>query len=157
GVKKSSTDSFKEQGPGAIEFYTKVKSVIWITRCNGKVGKWESGKVGRWEKKKRSHDAVFSSAPFPFWSFSAWPTFSPAHFPTFPPAHFPPVPLRPRMVFIVPPLGALRGDMGIDLRRYQVGVAEQFLHAPQIGPGVKEVRGKTVTQLVGSEMRVQAR
>jgi acyl-CoA reductase-like NAD-dependent aldehyde dehydrogenase len=27
GVKKSSTDSFKEQGPGAIEFYTKLKSV----------------------------------------------------------------------------------------------------------------------------------
>ncbi len=27
GVKKSSTDSFKEQGPGAIEFYTKVKTV----------------------------------------------------------------------------------------------------------------------------------
>ena len=27
GVKKSSTDSFKEQGPGAIEFYSKVKTV----------------------------------------------------------------------------------------------------------------------------------
>lgn len=27
GVKKSSTDSFKEQGPGAIEFYTKLKTV----------------------------------------------------------------------------------------------------------------------------------
>lgn len=27
GVKKSSTDSFKEQGPGAIEFYTRVKTV----------------------------------------------------------------------------------------------------------------------------------
>ena len=27
GVKKSSTDSFKEQGAGAIEFYTKLKTV----------------------------------------------------------------------------------------------------------------------------------
>ena len=27
GVKKSSTDSFKEQGPGAIDFYTRVKTV----------------------------------------------------------------------------------------------------------------------------------
>jgi acyl-CoA reductase-like NAD-dependent aldehyde dehydrogenase len=27
GVKKSSTDSFKEQGPGAIEFYSKLKTV----------------------------------------------------------------------------------------------------------------------------------
>ena len=27
GVKKSSTDSFKEQGPGAIEFYSKIKTV----------------------------------------------------------------------------------------------------------------------------------
>lgn len=27
GVKKSSTDSFKEQGPGAIEFYTRIKTV----------------------------------------------------------------------------------------------------------------------------------
>src|SRR5205085_9920533 len=27
GVKKSSTDSFKEQGAGAIEFYSKVKTV----------------------------------------------------------------------------------------------------------------------------------
>lgn len=27
GVKKSSTDSFKEQGPGAVDFYTRVKTV----------------------------------------------------------------------------------------------------------------------------------
>jgi alpha-ketoglutaric semialdehyde dehydrogenase len=27
GVKKSSTDSFKEQGPGAIEFYTRLKTI----------------------------------------------------------------------------------------------------------------------------------
>jgi acyl-CoA reductase-like NAD-dependent aldehyde dehydrogenase len=27
GVKKSSTDSFKEQGAGAVEFYTKLKTV----------------------------------------------------------------------------------------------------------------------------------
>jgi aldehyde dehydrogenase (NAD+) len=27
GVKKSSTDSFKEQGPGAVEFYTRLKTV----------------------------------------------------------------------------------------------------------------------------------
>ena len=27
GVKKSSTDSFKEQGPGAVEFYSKLKTV----------------------------------------------------------------------------------------------------------------------------------
>ena len=27
GVKKSSSDSFKEQGPGAIDFYTRIKTV----------------------------------------------------------------------------------------------------------------------------------
>jgi aldehyde dehydrogenase (NAD+) len=27
GVKKSSTDSFKEQGAGAVDFYTKTKTV----------------------------------------------------------------------------------------------------------------------------------
>jgi aldehyde dehydrogenase (NAD+) len=27
GVKKSSTDSFREQGPGAIEFYSRLKTV----------------------------------------------------------------------------------------------------------------------------------
>ncbi|HEY0551056.1 MAG TPA: aldehyde dehydrogenase family protein, partial [Verrucomicrobiae bacterium] len=27
GVKKSSTDSFKEQGAGAIDFYTRIKTV----------------------------------------------------------------------------------------------------------------------------------
>ncbi len=27
GVKKSSTDSFKEQGGGAIDFYTRIKTV----------------------------------------------------------------------------------------------------------------------------------
>jgi aldehyde dehydrogenase (NAD+) len=27
GIKKSSTDSFKEQGAGAIDFYTRIKTV----------------------------------------------------------------------------------------------------------------------------------
>jgi aldehyde dehydrogenase (NAD+) len=33
GVKKSSTDSFREQGPGAIEFYSRLKTVYLDYSC----------------------------------------------------------------------------------------------------------------------------
>ena len=39
-----------------------------------------------------------------------------------------------------------RADMCINLRCYQALVAEQFLHAADIGAAIQEVRGKTVPQ-----------
>src|SRR5690606_37841903 len=39
-----------------------------------------------------------------------------------------------------------RIDLGVDLRRSQARVAEQFLQAAQIGAGAEEVRGEAVTE-----------
>jgi hypothetical protein len=36
-------------------------------------------------------------------------------------------------------LEALGREVGVDLGPGEVGVAQQFLHAPQIGPGVEQV------------------
>jgi hypothetical protein len=38
------------------------------------------------------------------------------------------------------------GDVGIDFRRADVGVAEQFLDDPQIGAVLQQMRGETVAQ-----------
>ena len=46
-------------------------------------------------------------------------------------------------------------DMRIDLRRDEVRVAQQFLDAPQIGPGIEQVRRVTVTEFVRSELRIE--
>src|ERR1700722_9392050 len=54
----------------------------------------------------------------------------------------------PRMGLLVSALQALRGDMGINLCRGQVRVAQQLLHAAQIRPGVQNVRGEAVPQFV---------
>ena len=60
------------------------------------------------------------------------------------------------MGLIVGALQSLGRDVGIDLRRDQVGVAQQFLHAAQIRPGVQQVCGETVAQFVRRHVRVQS-
>src|SRR3984957_19777118 len=50
-------------------------------------------------------------------------------------------------------LGALVEHMRIDLRRRNIGVAEQVLHDAQIGAVLQQVAGESVTQ----DMRADAR
>ena len=54
-------------------------------------------------------------------------------------------PLEPRLI-----------DVGINLRRGDAGVAEQFLHLPQVGAARQEVRRKTVPQGVGADVGARA-
>ena len=63
--------------------------------------------------------------------------------------------LRPRMRGVVGPLEPFGGQVGIDLGRDQVRVAEQFLHAAQVRARVEQVRRVAVPQLVRRQVRVQ--
>ena len=47
--------------------------------------------------------------------------------------------------------------MRVDLRRDQALVAEQFLHAADVGAAVEQVRGETVSQRVGRRAPIEAR
>ncbi len=47
---------------------------------------------------------------------------------------------------------ALPGDMGVDLGGGERGMAEQGLHAAQVGAGVQEMGGKGVAQFVGGDV-----
>lgn len=59
------------------------------------------------------------------------------------------------MGLVVGALEAFGGKMSIDLGGREVGVAEEFLHAPKVRAGVEQVRGVTVAQLMWCEARVQ--
>ena len=52
-------------------------------------------------------------------------------------------------------LQSLSGDMRVNLRRDQMRVAEQFLHAAQIRARVQQVRRVTVPQLVRRQARIE--
>ena len=52
------------------------------------------------------------------------------------------------MGLIVGALETFGGQVRIDLGCHQMGVAKQFLHAAQIGPGIQQVGGKAVAQVV---------
>ena len=58
-----------------------------------------------------------------------------------------------RVVGALQPFG---GDVGIDLGRDQVRVAEQLLHAAQVRAGVEQVRRVAVPQLVRCQVRIEA-
>ena len=53
-------------------------------------------------------------------------------------------------------LQSFGGHVRINLRRDEMRVAEQFLHAPQIRAGVQQVRRVTVPQLVRRQARIQS-
>ena len=64
--------------------------------------------------------------------------------------------LRPGVRRVVGSLEPFCGQVGVDLGRDQVRVAEQLLDAAQVGARVKEVGRVTVPQLVRRQVRVQA-
>ena len=43
------------------------------------------------------------------------------------------------------------GHVGVDLRRRQVGVAEQLLHRSEVGSALEQVGGVRMTECVGME------
>ncbi len=52
---------------------------------------------------------------------------------------------------------AVAGDVGVDLRRADIRVAEQFLDDAQVSAMLEQVRGETVTQHVGRDVARNAR
>src|SRR5205807_2385143 len=52
---------------------------------------------------------------------------------------------------------AVGGHVGVNLRGAQAAVAEQLLHAADVGPAVEQVRGEAVPQAVRAGARVEAR
>ena len=50
----------------------------------------------------------------------------------------------------------LDGDVGIDLRRHEMGVAEEFLDAAEVGAAIEKMRGVTVAEFVGREFRIES-
>src|SRR6266571_3456037 len=60
------------------------------------------------------------------------------------------------MGLVVGAFEPLRAHVRVNLRRGQVRMAEEFLHAPQVCARIKHVGRVTVPQLVRSQMRVQA-
>ena len=56
---------------------------------------------------------------------------------------------------VVSLLQPLRRDVRVDLRRDEMRVAEQFLHAPQIRARVQQMRRVTVPQLVRRQTRIK--
>src|SRR5262249_57385633 len=64
--------------------------------------------------------------------------------------------IRARMSLLVTLLQALRRHMCVDLRRRQIAMAEQLLHAADVGAAVEQVRGEAVPQAVRARARVEA-
>ena len=57
------------------------------------------------------------------------------------------------VVSFLQPLG---GDVGVNLRRDEMRVAEQFLHAPQIRTRVQQVRRVTVPQFMRGQAGIES-
>ena len=61
------------------------------------------------------------------------------------------------MKLLVDRLEAVAIDVGVVLRRADVGVAEQFLHRAQVGAAGEQVRGEAVPQRVRADLGVAGR
>ena len=59
------------------------------------------------------------------------------------------VPSRARMRMAIDVEQMRRIDRGIDLRRTEASVAQQFLQRPQIRPAAKQMRSEGMAQRVG--------
>jgi len=57
------------------------------------------------------------------------------------------------VVGLLQPLG---GDVGVNLRRNEMRVAKQFLHASQIRAGIQQVCRVAVPQLVRRQARIES-
>ena len=64
--------------------------------------------------------------------------------------------LSTRMRFVIGAFEAVGGDMGIDLRGDEMGVAKEFLYAAEIGAGIEHVRGVAVAEFVRGEVGIEA-
>ena len=64
--------------------------------------------------------------------------------------------LSTRMGGIVGFFEALDGDVSVDLRGGEVGVAEEFLDAAEIGAAIEEMRGVTVAEFMRSDRGIEA-
>src|SRR5438128_1760057 len=62
----------------------------------------------------------------------------------------------PWMSLIIGTIQAISGDVCVNLRSDQMSVAEQFLHASQIGPGIEQMCGVAMAELMRRDLRVQA-
>ena len=58
------------------------------------------------------------------------------------------------MRFVVGFFDALHRDMGVNLRRRQVGVSEERLDASQIGAVIQKMGGKAVTKFVWADPKL---
>src|SRR5579885_3823161 len=67
-----------------------------------------------------------------------------------------PHPSRTRVGLLVALLKAVGRHVGVNLRGAQAAVAEQFLHAADVGAVVEQVGGEAVPQRVRAGPRVQA-
>src|SRR4029450_9315786 len=61
--------------------------------------------------------------------------------------------LSERMMLLDEPPEPLLDDMGVDLRRRDVGVAEELLHRAKIGATLEEMAGKGMTEDVRRDAR----
>lgn len=61
--------------------------------------------------------------------------------------------LRPRMRAVIRLAEALLGDVGVDLRRGEGGVAEQALDGAEIRAGIQQMRREAVAELVGEILK----
>ena len=67
-----------------------------------------------------------------------------------------PIPLAgPRMRFVIDAGEVLKIKVGIDLRRADIGVTQQFLHPPQVSAGLQKVRGEGMAQQVRAHACIQ--
>ena len=60
------------------------------------------------------------------------------------------------MRFLVRRLEIARADVRVDLRRDEAFVAEEFLHAADVGAAVEQMRGEAVAERVGRSPLVEA-
>ena len=61
------------------------------------------------------------------------------------------------MSFLVRRLQIAGADVRIDLRRHQALVPQEFLHAPNIGTAIEQMRRKAVAQRVGRSSLIEPR
>ena len=60
------------------------------------------------------------------------------------------------MRFVVGSFETLGGDMRVHLGSGQMGMPQQFLNAPEIGPCVQQVGGVTMSQFVRRQTWIQS-
>ncbi len=60
------------------------------------------------------------------------------------------------MCLVIGALQSLGGEVRVHLSRHEMRVAQEFLHASQIGSRIEQMRGVAVPEFVRRQMRVQS-